>query len=63
VSGAIQCLGEEEFTDSFYVGRRIFDPETDTMRDAGDPVGWHYDRDSSVEPGDLFPADLPADDA
>jgi hypothetical protein len=52
-----QCLGEAEFSNSFFVGRLIFDPETDTIRDANDPAGWHYDRDSSVEPGDLFPAD------
>jgi hypothetical protein len=25
------------------------------MRDAGDPEEWRYERDDSIEPGDLFP--------
>jgi hypothetical protein len=50
-----QCLGGEESSNSFAVGRLAYDPESDTLRDAGDPAGWHYERDSSVEPGDLFP--------
>lgn len=52
-----QCFGGEEFSNSVYVGRLVFDPATDTMRDASDPVDWQYDRDSSIEPGDLFPTD------
>ena len=49
--------GETESSNSFFVGSLVLDPETDTMRDASDPVGWRYDRDSSVEPGNLFPTD------
>jgi hypothetical protein len=50
-----QCFGDEEFSNDFYTGRLIYDPETDTMRDAGDPEEWRYERDDSIEPGDLFP--------
>jgi hypothetical protein len=50
-----QCYGQEPFSNSFYTGRLVFDPETDTIRDVADPEDWHYRRDTSVEPGDLYP--------
>lgn len=50
-----QCLGEEPFSNDFYTGTLVYDPDTDTMRDAADPEGWVYQRDTSVEPDDLYP--------
>ena len=50
-----QCLGEEPFSNSFYTGQLVYDPGTDTMRDEADPEGWVYERDASVQPGDLYP--------
>jgi hypothetical protein len=56
-----QCYGGERFSNSFYSGQLIYDPVTDTMRDAEDPEDWRYQRDTSVEPGDLYPdAESPA---
>lgn len=52
-----QCLGEEPFSNDFYTGTLVYDPDTDTdtMRDAADPEGWVYQRDTSVQPDDLYP--------
>lgn len=50
-----QCFGEEPFSNSFYTGRLVFDPDTDTMRDDADPEDWVYRRDTSMEPEDLYP--------
>jgi hypothetical protein len=50
-----QCLGEEPFDNSFYTGTLLYDPDTDTMRDEADPEGWVYQRDTSVQPDDLYP--------
>jgi hypothetical protein len=50
-----QCLGEEPSSNSFYTGRLVYDPDSDTMRDEADPEGWVYERDTSVQPSDLYP--------
>lgn len=50
-----QCYGGEEFSISDITGSLIFDSETDTLHDAGDPEAWRYQRDSSVNPTDLYP--------
>jgi hypothetical protein len=50
-----QCFGEEPFSNSFYTGRLVFDPDSDTMRDDADPEDWVYRRDTTLEPEDLYP--------
>ena len=52
-----QCSGGQEFVNDFAVSDLVFDPATDTHRDMADPPGWEYRRDSSIEPGDLYPSE------